>query len=199
MARTWLSITVELVSGQGLRFWPRPGRVFVASRSHTFAALATAINDGFARWDHAHLSRFTLTDSTTIADVDPFFDMSDDSIDISTAKLSRLCPGEQFAYTFDFGDDWQHLCAVGDKRVDPEEVYGLEPSMPAVAGARFRTSTADAGPTTTANHRLPPTPATATCPRSCPNGDGGPSSHSRREPPSHDGGARRQRGRGATR
>ena len=88
MARTWLSITVELVSGRGLRFWPRPGRIFVASRSHTFAALATAINDGFARWDHAHLSRFTLADATTIAGVDPFFDISDDSIDISTAKLS---------------------------------------------------------------------------------------------------------------
>ncbi len=64
--------------------------------------------------------------------MDPFFDMSDDSIDINTAKLSRLRPGEQFAYTFDFGDDWQHLCAVGDKRIDPEEVYGLEPKRPAV-------------------------------------------------------------------
>ena len=55
--------------------------------------------------------------------------MPDDSIDINTAKLSRLRPGEQFAYTFDFGDDWQHLCAAGDKRIDPEEVYGLEPSV----------------------------------------------------------------------
>ncbi len=167
MARTWLSITVELVSGRGLRFWPRPGRIFVASRSHTFAALATAINDGFARWDHAHLSRFTLADATTIADVDPFFDISDDSVDISTAKLSRLRPGEQFAYTFDFGDDWQHLCAVGDKRVDPEEVYGVEPSMPAVYwgwgalpdqyGRRWADDDGESPPPTDAGDRdLPP-------------------------------------------
>ena len=131
MARIWLSITVELVSGRGERFWPRPGRVFVASRSHTFAALAAAIDDGFARWDRAHLSSFTLADGTTITDVNPFFDMPDDSVDIQTARLSRLRLGEQFAYTFDFGDGWQHLCTVGDKRIDPEEVYGLEPHMPA--------------------------------------------------------------------
>ena len=35
MTRIWLSITVEMVSGRGERFWPRPGRVFVASRAHT--------------------------------------------------------------------------------------------------------------------------------------------------------------------
>ena len=46
MTRIWLSITVEMVSGRGERFWPRPGRVFVASRAHTFPALAEAIDDG---------------------------------------------------------------------------------------------------------------------------------------------------------
>ncbi len=25
-------------------------------------------------------------------------------------KLSRLHPGEQFAYVFDLGGDWAHLC-----------------------------------------------------------------------------------------
>ncbi len=134
MSRTWLSVTVELVSGRGERFWPRPGRVFIASRSHTFGALATAIDDGFARWDRSHLSQFTLADGTNIADVNPFFEMpgdSDDSVDIRTTRLSRLRLGEQFAYTFDFGDGWQHLCTVGDQRIDPEEIYGLVPSMPA--------------------------------------------------------------------
>ena len=134
MTRIWLSITVEMVSGRGERFWPRPGRVFVASRAHTFAALAEAIDDGFARWDRAHLSSFTLADGTLIADKNPFFDLFDngiDSVDIRATKLSRLRLGEQFAYTFDFGDDWHHLCTVGDKRIDPEEVYGLEPMTPA--------------------------------------------------------------------
>jgi len=33
LARTWLSIRVELVSGRGEEFWPRPGRIFTAARS----------------------------------------------------------------------------------------------------------------------------------------------------------------------
>jgi hypothetical protein len=49
MARTWLSIRVELVSGHGAEFWPRPGRVFAAARSHSFGQLAEAIDVSFAR------------------------------------------------------------------------------------------------------------------------------------------------------
>src|SRR6266568_2900149 len=64
MARTWLSIRVDLVEGRGERFWPRPGRVFAAARRHTFAQLAEAIDDAFARWDRAHLHDFTLADGT---------------------------------------------------------------------------------------------------------------------------------------
>ena len=47
MARTWLSIRVDLVDGGGLSLWPRPGRIFAAARSHSFAHLATAIDDAF--------------------------------------------------------------------------------------------------------------------------------------------------------
>lgn len=127
MARTWLSISVELVHGRGEEFWPRPGRIFVAARSHTFATFADAINAGFARWDLAHLSEFVLDDGTRIADTDPFFDAPEDTVDIHTAKLSTLKLGDQFVYTFDFGDNWQHLCTVGPERVDPVEVYGITP------------------------------------------------------------------------
>lgn len=130
MARSWLSITVELVSGRGEDFWPRPGRVFVAARSTTFAALSDAINAGFARWDLNHLSQFDLADGTTIANTDPFFDAPEDTVEIRTAKLSTLKLGDQFVYTFDFGDDWHHLCTVGPERVDPEEVYGITPNRP---------------------------------------------------------------------
>lgn len=67
MARPWLSIRVDLVEGGGhASIWPRPGRIFAAARRHTFAALATAIDDAFARWDRAHLHRFTLADGTQI-------------------------------------------------------------------------------------------------------------------------------------
>jgi hypothetical protein len=29
--RNWLSIRVELVEGRGVRYWPRPGRLFAAA------------------------------------------------------------------------------------------------------------------------------------------------------------------------
>jgi hypothetical protein len=47
VARTWLSIEVDLVSGRGRAVWPRPGRIFAAARSHTFAELADAIDTAF--------------------------------------------------------------------------------------------------------------------------------------------------------
>ena len=50
MARTWLSVTVELLGGRGEHLWPWPGRVFAVGPSHTFLDLADAINDAFARW-----------------------------------------------------------------------------------------------------------------------------------------------------
>lgn len=62
VARTWLSIRVDLIGGRGEDLWPRPGRVFAASRSHTFWRLAEAIDDAFARWDRAHLHQFELAD-----------------------------------------------------------------------------------------------------------------------------------------
>ena len=55
MARTWLSIRVDLISGHGEECWPRPGRIFAAARSHKFSQLADAIDTAFARWDRSHL------------------------------------------------------------------------------------------------------------------------------------------------
>ena len=43
-----------------------PGRIFAAARSHTFAQLARAIDDAFARWDTVHLHEFTLADGTRL-------------------------------------------------------------------------------------------------------------------------------------
>ncbi len=47
MAQTWLSIRVDLIEGHGEEYWPRPGRIFAAARSHTFKQLADAIDDAF--------------------------------------------------------------------------------------------------------------------------------------------------------
>ena len=68
MARTWLSVTVELLGGRGEELWPWPGRVFAVGPSHTFLDLANAINDAFARWDRSHLSMFTLADGRRVTD-----------------------------------------------------------------------------------------------------------------------------------
>jgi hypothetical protein len=132
MARTWLSIQVELVSGRGEDLWPRPGRTFAAAGSHTFAQLASAIDAAFARWDLAHLHLFTLADGTSLATTAHWDgDAPDATIDDTTSRLSRLNPGEQFAYVFDLGDDWAHLCTVAQQRIDPVDTLGITPPAPA--------------------------------------------------------------------
>lgn len=105
MARTWWSIRVELVSGRGDDYWPRPGRIFAVARSHTFGHLAAAVDIAFARWDRAHMSMFTLTDGTTVTPLRHWAgDPPDDSVDSDTTKLSRLQAGDRFAYTCPGGD-----------------------------------------------------------------------------------------------
>jgi Plasmid pRiA4b ORF-3-like protein len=131
VARTWLSIRVELVSGRGGEFWPRPGRVFAAARSHTFGQLADAIDAAFARWDVNHMHMFTLTDGTEITPLAQWDGGEPEgSRDSDTTKLGRLQPAEQFAYVFDFGDDWSHLCTVAAQRVDPLDELGIAPDAP---------------------------------------------------------------------
>src|SRR5258708_29524170 len=84
----WLSIRVELVEGRGERYWPRPGRLFAAARNHSYAQMATAIDDAFARWDRSHLHEFELGDGTRIGT--PGQDMDDDVLDERRIRLSTL-------------------------------------------------------------------------------------------------------------
>ncbi len=131
MARTWLSIRVDLIEGHGEYLWPRPGRIFAAARSHTFADLADAIDDAFARWDRSHLQEFTLASGVRLCDPDPDWQIEGEpEEDFRRARLSRLRPGEQFAYVFDLGDNWAHLCTVGSSRIDPFETLGIQPAKP---------------------------------------------------------------------
>lgn len=131
MARTWLSIRVDLVEGHGEEFWPRPGRIFAAARSHTFKQLADAIDDTFARWDRSHLQEFTLSDRRRLCDPDPDWEIGGEvTQDYQRVKLSELRQGEQFTYVFDLGDDWAHLCTVGAQWIDPAEVLGTRPDTP---------------------------------------------------------------------
>lgn len=146
MSRTWLSIQVELVSGRGQDFWPRPGRSFAAARSHTFAELATAIDDAFARWDRAHLHCFDLGEDAPGVprpdkDLGPYAApglLVDRHWEEAPAgarldervRLSSLQPGQKFAYVFDLGDDWAHLCTVDPHKIDPLVELGAQPPHP---------------------------------------------------------------------
>jgi Plasmid pRiA4b ORF-3-like protein len=102
VARTWLQVKVELVSGLGGEFEPPPGRVFAVSPSLTFERLAEAINRAFGRWDFSHLHAFELADGRRIGFAD--VDVGEDGwIDHETAKVgSNLTPGEVFEFVFDF-------------------------------------------------------------------------------------------------
>ena len=121
---------VELIEGRGERCWPRPGRLFAVSTNQSFGQLATAIDDAFARWDRSHLHEFELDDGTRVGMPDPDADFDDVPVDERSLMLSRLKPGEQFIYVFDFGDDWAHLCTVGKSPIDPLEALGIVPDRP---------------------------------------------------------------------
>jgi hypothetical protein len=129
VARDWLSIRVDLIGGRGEYLWPRPGREFAAARSHSFAQLADAINTAFARWDRAHLYQFVTADGRVIGQPE-FDDFGDEMVDAANAKLGTLALGERFAFEFDLGDGWTHLCTVGDERIDPLDALGITPREP---------------------------------------------------------------------
>lgn len=130
MSRTWLSIRVELVHGGGAVLWPRPGRVFAATRGHSFAQLATAIDDGFARWDRAHLHMFDLGEHGGLLIDRHWDDPPRDARLDERVRLSGLRAGQRFVYVFDLGDDWAHLCTVDERRIDPLETLGVVPDRP---------------------------------------------------------------------
>jgi len=95
--------------------------------NHSFGLLAAAIDDAFARWDRSHLHEFELKDGTRIGIADP----DDDALlDEQRLHLSRLKFGDQFVYVFDLGDDWAHLCTVGESSIDPVEALGALPRGP---------------------------------------------------------------------
>jgi hypothetical protein len=130
MARTWLTIRVELLSGIYAECDPAPGRIFLVGPRHTFQQLARAVNVGFARWDHSHLYEFELANGNTVAFPDMDFGR-EDMLDHATTKVLDLVgPGDRFGYRFDFGDEWIHECMVEPENVDPIDIYGETPVEP---------------------------------------------------------------------
>ncbi|WP_152347044.1 UPF0158 family protein [Brevibacterium sp. CFH 10365] len=138
MAKTWLSIDVELLSGKGTAVWPRPGRTFAVGPAHTFADFADAINSAFARWDLAHLSVFTLADGRVITDefsAEEFstseFGPVQETLDFTRVKVVRETKsGDEFRFTFDLGDNWTHRCVVSERKLDPNAMFDDPPDRP---------------------------------------------------------------------
>jgi hypothetical protein len=134
--------------------------------TQTFADLASAVDDAFARWDRAHLHMFDLGDPAGLLIDQNWEDPHDESRVDDSVKLGVLKPGQQFVYVFDLGDNWTHLCTVGAERIDPMDTLGVTPQHPTPywGWARFRTNTADNGTATTAiprNRRIPTAPLCA--------------------------------------
>jgi hypothetical protein len=127
VARTWFQVRVDLLGGLGVRLKPSPGRIFIVGPSHTFLALADAINAAFARWDLAHLHEFELADGRRIGFVDPD-PFEDDEVVEDQAGLKvfdAVGLDEEFGFVFDFGDRWEHRCRVLAEKADPRQEWGV--------------------------------------------------------------------------
>lgn len=136
MTRRWQIVRVELVGGRGERFDYPPGRVLILPPATTFDQLGSAIDNAFARWDLSHLRTFTLADDTRVCDEELADDLDSSPFGtiprtmlLSAKVKASVATGEQFAYVFDLGDQWTHLCTV-EGTGDPETVYGIVPNLP---------------------------------------------------------------------
>ena len=129
MARTWLQVRVDLLGGLGARLKPSPGRIFIVGPSHTFLALADAINAAFARWDLSHLHEFELVDGRRIGFVDAGLFEDDGVVEEQAAVkvADAVRPGDEFGFVFDFGDRWEHHCRVLGEKADPRQEWGAGP------------------------------------------------------------------------
>jgi Plasmid pRiA4b ORF-3-like protein len=128
VARTWLQLRVDLLGTAGSELDPAPGRVLIVGPGHTFEQLAEAINHAFARWDLSHLHEFELGDGRRVGFPSEEFAPGLVWEDQAALKVAReVGPGDEFSFTFDFGDGWRHRCRVLPDKADPREEYGPGP------------------------------------------------------------------------
>lgn len=74
MPGNWIAIRVTLLGGGGIDCDPPPGRTMIVGPRHTFADLATAVDQAFARWDLSHLHLFQLPDGRLLGPASPEWD-----------------------------------------------------------------------------------------------------------------------------
>jgi len=105
VARTWLSIRVDLVDGGGRTLGPSPGD----SLPPPAPKLRPTRDRGRGR----------LRQLGPLL-IDRYRDDPPDSSRVDyTVKLSILTGGQRFVYVFDLGDGWAHLCTVNPRTHPP--------------------------------------------------------------------------------
>lgn len=137
-----IRVTLRSCAGRALPA-PWPERVMIASPRHTFADLALAIDEAFARWELGRRREFSFSDgfrAGETADGRRRRDLVDDR----RARLYRLQVGERFAYLADAGERWGHECSVVGW-IEPDEVLLDGPSHPVVYQAVGRRSVVVSG------------------------------------------------------
>jgi hypothetical protein len=125
-----MTIRVVLSGREGLPLEPPPGRVVLVHADHSFADLAEAIDTSFGRWDLAPLHEFGVEGRRLAAEPDPEQVELEDSDEVTVGEVG-LRPGSRFSYLFDLEMRWVHDCTVSDVGVDPFELLGDEPELPA--------------------------------------------------------------------
>jgi len=105
------------------------GRYRMVGPRHTFADLAVAVDQAFARWDLSHIHLFELPDGRLLGKTGPEWDQ--DVVDETSLRVAATVKdGDRFDYVFDLGDDWRHACKVEATDVDPIDAYGIVPRTP---------------------------------------------------------------------
>ncbi|MGH8899683.1 MAG: IS1096 element passenger TnpR family protein [Egibacteraceae bacterium] len=125
----WMTIRVVLTGREDVPLVQPPGRVLLVHADHSFADLADAIDTAFARWDLTPLHEFGVEGRQLAAEPDEA-DV-EDSDEVTVGEVG-LRPGSRFTYLFDLAARWMHDCTVDEVRVDPYELTGEEPDLPAV-------------------------------------------------------------------
>jgi hypothetical protein len=126
----WITIRVVLTGREDVRLVRPPGRVLLVHADHSFADLAEAIDTAFARWDLSPLHEFAV-EGRRLAAEPRETESVEDSDEVTVGEVG-LRPGSRFTYLFDLEARWTHDCTVEAVGVDPYELAGEEPELPAL-------------------------------------------------------------------
>lgn len=119
---------------------PAPWRPVEVPLSMSFKGLHDTIQAAFL-WTNSHLFEFALDDRRYGIYFDDDFG-GEPTNDASNARLTKLARSKvrQFLYTYDMGDNWEHLIKVLELFVAPPDML-----LPAFLDGKWRTPPEDVG------------------------------------------------------